>query len=69
EAPPPALKQLAPDSEKVRFRITTPGIDAQILDARDEGQYGVTNDPKGVEVEKSNDALKLILRAEGYEDL
>jgi len=65
----PVLKQLAPDSEKVRFRITTPGIDAQILDARDEGQYGVTNDPKGVEVEKSNVALKLILRAEGYDDL
>ncbi len=67
--PTPVLKQLAPDIEKVRFRITTPGVDAKILDARDEGIYGMTNDAKGVEVEKSNDPLSLILRADGYEDL
>lgn len=66
---PETIKQLAPDTEKVRFRITTPGVDAKILDARDEGIYGMTNDAKGVEVEKSNDPLKLILRADGYEDL
>ncbi|HEY8379682.1 MAG TPA: serine/threonine-protein kinase [Nannocystis sp.] len=60
---------LPPEAERVRFTITTPGVDAQILDARDEGQYGVTNDPAGVEVRKSDDPITLILRAPGYEDL
>ncbi len=60
---------LPPEAERVRFTITTPGIDAQILDARDEGQYGKTNDPSGVEVKKSEEKITLILRAAGYEDL
>ena len=53
---------------KVNFTITTAGVDAQILDARDEGIYGMTNDPAGVMVQKSNEPIELILRAKGFED-
>ncbi|RMG98326.1 MAG: serine/threonine protein kinase [Deltaproteobacteria bacterium] len=67
--PTPTVKALDPAKEKVRFKILTPGVDADILDARDLGIYGKTNDPNGVEFEKSEDELKLILRAPGYEDL
>ncbi|MCA9692852.1 MAG: serine/threonine-protein kinase [Nannocystaceae bacterium] len=66
---PPAPVVLAPDAERVRFKITTEGVNAQILDARDEGMYGMTNDEEGVEVEKSKEELRLILRADGYKDL
>ncbi len=72
-APEPALapvqKVIAPDVKKVTFKIKTPGVDAYILDASDFGSYGMTNSDKGVEFEKSKEKLKLILRAEGYEDL
>src|SRR5690606_34177559 len=60
---------LPPEVERVRFTIVTPGVDAKILDARDEGEYGNTNDPAGVEVQKSDQPITLILRAPGYEDL
>ncbi len=66
EAPRPVV--LPPEVQKVAFTITTPGVDAQILDARDEGSYGMTNDPAGVMVKKSDEPLELILRAKGYED-
>ena len=59
---------LPAEVEKVMFTITTPGVAAQILDARDEGIYGMTNDPKGVLVRKSEEPLELILRAKGHED-
>ncbi len=65
-APKPVV--LPPEVEKVMFTITTPGIDAQILDARDEAIYGMTNDPKGVLVRKSEDPLEIVLRAKGHED-
>ena len=72
EPPPPEVDPkpvvLPPEVEKVKFTITTPGIDAQILDARDEGIYGTTNDPSGVMVRKSEEPIELILRAKGYED-
>jgi hypothetical protein len=53
---------------KVNFTITTADVAAQILDARDEGIYGMTNDPAGVMVQKSDAPIELILRAKGYED-
>ncbi len=59
---------LPPEVEKVAFTIMTPGVDAQILDARDEGIYGMTNDENGVMVRKSDEPLELILRARGHED-
>jgi len=71
-APPVAVEQpkvIPPEAERVRFKISTPGIEARILDARDHGQFGVTNDPNGVEVQKSEHPITLILRAAGYEDL
>jgi len=69
----PALVEPKPvvlpaEVEKVMFTISTPGVAAQILDARDEGIYGMTNDPKGVLVRKSEEPLELILRATGHED-
>ena len=71
--PPPPPEQprvvIPPEAARVRFQISTPGVEAQILDARDEGQYGKTNDPEGVDVKKSDDPITLILRADGYEDL
>ena len=66
ELPKPVVRP--PEVEKVAFTITTPGVDAQILDARDEGSYGKTNDPAGVMVKKSDEPLELILRAKGFED-
>ncbi|MBK9753336.1 MAG: protein kinase [Nannocystis sp.] len=65
-APKPVV--LPPEVEKVQFTITTPGVNAQILDARDEGIYGMTNDAAGVMVKKSDEPLELILRAKGFED-
>lgn len=65
----PTRVVLPPEVERVRFTIMTPGVDAKILDARDEGEYGSTNDPAGVEVQKSDEPLTLILRAPGHEDL
>ncbi len=67
-ADPPA-KTSALDVRKVTFKIRTQGIDAHILDARDEGMYGKTNDPNGIQVEETNTPLELILRADGYQDL
>ncbi|MCY1055983.1 serine/threonine-protein kinase [Nannocystis sp. SCPEA4] len=68
-APVEQPKVIPPEVERVRFKIATPGIEARILDARDQGQFGVTNDPNGVEVEKSDQPINIILRAPGYEDL
>ncbi|WP_096328059.1 serine/threonine protein kinase [Nannocystis exedens] len=65
EQPRPA----APEADRVRFKISTPGVQAQILDAADQGQLGVTNDPDGIEVERSEEKLNLLLRAPGFEDL
>ena len=66
--PQPKPVVLPPEVEKVQFTIKTPGVVAQILDARDEGIYGLTNDDSGVMVRKSDEPLELILRAQGYED-
>ena len=67
--PEPKPVVLPAEVEKVKFTITTPGVDAQILDARDEGIYGMTNDPSGVMVQKSEESIELILRAKGFEDV
>ena len=74
-AAPPVEVEVAPkpvvlpaEVAKVNFTITTPGVAAQILDARDEGIYGMTNDPAGVMVQKAEAPIELILRAQGYED-
>ena len=73
-APPTAVEALpkpvvlAAEVPKVNFTITTAGVAAQILDARDEGIYGMTNDPAGVMVQKADTPIELILRAQGYED-
>ena len=67
EPPPPVV--IAPDVATVTVKIGTPGVEAQILDARDEAIYGMTNSPDGVEIRQGEEPVKLILRADGYEDL
>jgi serine/threonine-protein kinase len=68
-AVPPPVKQIEKTTPTVTFKITTPGVDAEILDAKDMGSFGKTNDPDGVKVPKSEEELALIIRADGYEDL
>ncbi|MEZ4448502.1 MAG: serine/threonine-protein kinase [Nannocystaceae bacterium] len=65
--PPPVVIEAG--AERVSLKVSTPGVSAQILDARDEAIYGMTNSPEGIEVKKGSDPIKLVLRAKGYEDL
>ncbi|MCA9657204.1 MAG: serine/threonine protein kinase [Myxococcales bacterium] len=65
--PPPVV--IEPGAKTVQVMISTPGVDAQILDARDEAIYGKTNAPEGVPIRQGEEVVKLILRADGYEDL
>jgi len=67
--PEPQPVVIEPDVATVTIKIGTPGIEAQILDARDEAIYGMTNSPEGVELRQGEAPVGLILRAEGYEDL
>jgi serine/threonine-protein kinase len=75
ETPPtaeaaPQQKVIAAAIPKVKIFIDTDGVDAEILDPRDTPYsiYGRTNTPEGIEVEKSDEAVKFVLRADGYED-
>jgi tRNA A-37 threonylcarbamoyl transferase component Bud32 len=65
--PPPVI--IEPAAQRVRLNIMTPGVDAQILDANDERIYGMSSAAEGVEVKRSSEPLRLVLRAAGYEDL
>ena len=65
---PEHVKQLAPETPTVLLTIKT-NVDAKVVDAVDDGIYGMTNTAEGVSVEKSKEMHKFILRAEGYEDL
>jgi serine/threonine-protein kinase len=65
--PPPVV--IEPGAKTVQVMIGTPGVDAQILDARDEAIYGQTNSAEGVPIRQGEEGVKLILRADGYEDL
>ncbi len=53
----------------ITIHIQTEGVNATILDAEDMAIYGTTNTEVGIDLERSSEALSLILRAEGYEDL
>jgi serine/threonine-protein kinase len=64
----PGEKPTTPVTEKVKITIATKGIDAQILDARDDSLFGMTNSTEGFEIEKSTEAVWVTLRAPGYED-
>jgi tRNA A-37 threonylcarbamoyl transferase component Bud32 len=71
---PPKAKEIAVGIETVNYKITTKDpegnlIEASILDPRDNGSYGKTNTTDGVEVEKSTEAMELILKATGFESL
>ena len=66
---PEEVKVPDPGIPRVKYFFKTKGVDAQVLDAVDEGMLGMTNSEDGIEFEKSTDKRKLILRADGYEDL
>ncbi len=72
---PPEEKvvEIAPGIATVNYHIATLGPDgeavaAKILDTADNAIYGMTNSEDGVEVRKSEDPIKLTLRAEGFLD-
>ncbi|MCA9693056.1 MAG: serine/threonine-protein kinase [Nannocystaceae bacterium] len=54
--------------ESVHIKIKT-NVPAEILDGRDRGSVGYTNEDGGVEVKKTDDVIKLILVAEGHDEL
>ncbi|PRP97101.1 Serine/threonine-protein kinase Pkn1 [Enhygromyxa salina] len=71
---PEKVKEIAVGTETVNYHITTSDpdgnpIEASILDPRDNGSYGKTNTAEGVDVEKSSDALPLVLKAQGFDPL
>jgi serine/threonine protein kinase len=71
---PPKVKEIAVGIETVNYKITTKDpdgnlIEASILDPRDNGSYGKTNTTEGVQVEKSTEAMELVLNASGFEPL
>ena len=71
-AEPEKMKEIAADAATVNYHITTKSaegelIEAKILDPLDNAIYGMTNTDEGVEVEQSEEALKLILKAKGHE--
>jgi serine/threonine protein kinase len=57
---------LVPDGAPTVTLNVQSNVVAHILDASDLGAYGTTAD--GIQLEKSEDPLALILRADGYED-
>lgn len=70
---PDVVKEIAAGTETVNYHITTLDpdgnkIEAKILDPLDNAIYGKTNTPDGVDVEKSETALKLILKSKGFEN-
>jgi eukaryotic-like serine/threonine-protein kinase len=71
---PEKVKEIAVGIETVNYHIMASDpegnpVIASILDPRDNGSYGKTNTPEGVDVEKSTEKLALILKASGYENL
>jgi tRNA A-37 threonylcarbamoyl transferase component Bud32 len=69
---PVKVKEIAVGTETVNYKITTVDpdgnmVEASILDPRDQGSYGKTNTAEGVQVEKSDKPMALILKAKGFE--
>jgi hypothetical protein len=63
----PAAPPAGP-AEQVSLFIRTPGIRAEVLDSSG-AVLGETNRRGGVEIARSDTAVKLVLRASGYQDL
>jgi tRNA A-37 threonylcarbamoyl transferase component Bud32 len=73
-AEPEKVKEIAVGTETVNYKITTKDpegnlVEASIVDIRDNGSYGKTNTAEGIEVEKSSEAMELVLRATGFEPM
>ena len=71
---PEKVKELAAGAETVNYRISTKdpdgnAIEAKILDPIDNAIYGMTNTETGVEVEKSDKLMKVVLKAKGFEPM
>ncbi|MFO7562406.1 MAG: serine/threonine-protein kinase [Enhygromyxa sp.] len=68
---PEKQKELAVGAETVNYHISTKDpegnlIDAKILDPLDNAIYGMTNTEAGVDVEKSDQIMKVVLKAKGF---
>jgi serine/threonine protein kinase len=71
---PVRVKEIVAGTETVSYKILTEDpagnpVDATILDPLDGGRYGKTNTKDGIQIEKSNETMDLILRADGFEPL
>jgi predicted Ser/Thr protein kinase len=64
--PEPTPTPAAADVVKLQFTTNVP---AQILDASDQAIFGSSSDAGGIELERSDQPMKLLLRADGYETL
>ena len=69
---PEKVKEIAAGTETVNYKVTTKDpdgnlIEAKIQDPLDKAIYGMTNTETGVQVEKSETVLKLLLVADGFE--
>ncbi len=72
EEEPEKLKELAADAETVNYHITTKDpdgnpVEAKIVDPVDNAYYGMTNTDEGVNVEKSEEIMKVLIKAKGFE--
>ncbi len=65
----PAPPEPTAPPETVAVRITTPGVDADVLDPVDGGSYGRTNTSRGVAIPRSKRPIRLRLSAPGHTDL
>ncbi|MEM7157520.1 MAG: serine/threonine-protein kinase [Myxococcota bacterium] len=63
KVPPPT----EPEPTVAAITISTPGVEAQVIDSRDDTVLGATNE--AFELPLGTDSLDLVVRAEGYEDL
>jgi hypothetical protein len=64
--PEPTPTVAAPTVVKLHFTTNVP---AQIVDASDQAIFGDSSDADGIELERSDQPMKLLLRADGYEPL
>src|SRR5690606_22410913 len=69
-APPPVEPETkaepTPGVVTVAITIETPGVQGQVIDGRDDGLLGNTNEP--ITLPLGQEPIDLYVRAEGYED-
>jgi serine/threonine protein kinase len=66
-APTPTPEPI-PEAETVTLEVRT-NVEAVVLNATSGEVYGKTNDETGIKLARGDDALNLVLRSEGHDDL